>query len=60
MRFVQKIARQVENFNFLNANLLTAFKFYINKVLLYMLNKDTLKNYRKDKDGHPKLIKILS
>jgi len=59
MRFVQKIARQVETSNFLPQGLLSGFKFYINKVLLYMINKDSLRNFRKDRDGHPKLLKIL-
>ena len=39
--------------------LLLAFKFYVNKVLLSFLNKDLIRNYRKDKEGHPKLLKIL-
>jgi hypothetical protein len=52
--------RQVENQNILSPFLLLAFKFYINKVLLYFLNKDLIKNYRKDKDGHPKLLKLFS
>jgi len=60
MRFIQKIAKQIEAFNFLTPFLLLSFKFYINKVVLYFLNKDTIKNYRKDKDGHPKLLKILT
>jgi len=60
MRFIQKIAKQVEACNFLTPFLLLGFKFYINKVVLYFLNKDTIKNYRKDKDGHPKLLKILT
>jgi hypothetical protein len=60
MRFIQKIAKQVEVCNFLSPFLLLAFKFYIHKVLLYLLNKETIKNYRKDKDGHPKLLKILA
>ena len=25
-----------------------------------MLNKDIVKNYTKDKDGHPKLLKLVS
>ena len=29
-------------------------------MVLCMLNKDVLKNYVKDKEGHPKLIKIIS
>ena len=41
------------------SNLLLAFKFYINKVLLYFLHKEVIRNYRKDKEGHPKLLKIL-
>lgn len=60
MRFIQKIAKQVETCNFLSPFLLLAFKFYIHKVVLYLLNKDSIKNYRKDKDGHPKLLKILA
>lgn len=60
MRFIQKIAKQVETCNFLTPFLLLSFKFYINKVVLYFLNKETIKNYRKDKDGHPKLLKILT
>ncbi len=27
---------------------------------MYLLNKETVKNYKKDKDGHPKLLKILT
>ena len=41
------------------SSLLLAFKFYINKVLVYLLNKEVIRNYRKDKEGHPKLLKIL-
>lgn len=52
--------RQVETQNILSTFLLLAFKFYVNKVLLYLLNKDSIRNYRKDKDSHPKLIKILA
>ena len=40
--------------------MLLAFKFYIHKMVLFLLNKDILKNYRKDKDGHPKLLKVLA
>ena len=54
------MARQVENSNFLAPSLLLSFKFYISKMVLCMLNKDTLKNYIKDKDSHPKLVKIIS
>ena len=25
-----------------------------------MLNKDMIKNYRKDRDSHPKLVKIIA
>ncbi len=60
MRFIQKISRQVETSNFLPPFLLLAFKFYINKMVLSLLNKDAIKNYRKDKDGHPKLLKVLA
>ena len=60
IRFVQKIARQVESCGFLSPFLLLAFKFYINKVILFLLQKDLLKNYRRDKDGHPKLLKMLA
>jgi len=49
MRFIQKIARQIETSNFMSNFLLLGFKFYINKVLLYFINKDTIRNYRKDK-----------
>jgi hypothetical protein len=59
IRFIQKILRQVETQNVLSTFLLLAFKFYVNKVLLYFINKDVIRNYRKDKDGHPKLLKIL-
>lgn len=59
MRFIQKLARQVESSNFLSSFLLLGFKFYINKMVLCMLHKDSLKNYRRDRDGHPKLLKIL-
>lgn len=60
MRFIQKIARQVEAQGFLSNFLLLGYKFYINKVLLYFINKDCIRNYRKDKDGHPKLLKTLA
>jgi hypothetical protein len=60
MRFIQKITKQVETCSFLTPFLLLAFKFYINKVVMYLLNKETVKNYKKDKDGHPKLLKILT
>jgi hypothetical protein len=60
MRFIQKIARQVETSNFLGTYVLLGFKFYINKVILFLLNKEVIKNYRKDKDGHPKLLKVLA
>lgn len=60
MRFIQKIAKQVENANFLSPFLLLAFKFYISKMVQFLLNKDFIRNYRKDKEGHPKLIKVLS
>jgi hypothetical protein len=49
MRFIQKIARQVESNNFLSPFLLLGFKFYINKMVLSLLNKDLIRNYRKDK-----------
>lgn len=52
--------RQVETQNILSTFLLLAYKFYVNKVLLYLLNKDSIRNYRKDKESHPKLIKILA
>ena len=29
-------------------------------MVLFLLNKDILKNYRKDKEGHPKLLKVLA
>ena len=51
--------RQVEANNFLSPFLLLGFKFYINKMVLCMLHKDIVKNYSKDKEGHPKLQKIL-
>ena len=60
MRFIQKIAKQVEISSFLSPFLLLAFKFYLNKAVLHLLNKETIKNYRKDKEGHPKLLKILA
>lgn len=60
IRFIQKIVRQVETQNILSTFLLLAFKFYVNKALLYLLNKDCIRNYRRDKDSHPKLIKILA
>ena len=60
IRFVQKVMREVEAHNFLSPFLLLAFKFYIHKVLLYFLNRELLRNYRADKDGHPKLLKILA
>ena len=60
MRFVQKIAREVETSGFLSPFLLLGFKFYISKMVLCMLNKDLVLNYKKDKDGHPKLLKVLS
>ena len=60
MKFIQKIARQVEMNSFLTPSLLLCFKFYINKMVLCMLNKDSIKNYRKDKEGHPKLLKVIS
>jgi hypothetical protein len=50
----------VESKKILSNFLLLAFKFYINKVLLSFLNKDLIRNYRKDKEGHPKLLKILA
>lgn len=59
MRFIQKIARQVETNNFLSPFLMLGFKFYINKMVLFLLNKDMIKNYRQDKEGHPKLLKVL-
>lgn len=40
--------------------MLLAFKFYINKVLLYFINKDLIRNFRKDKENHPKLLKLLA
>jgi hypothetical protein len=52
--------RQVEAYNFLSTFLLLAFKFYVNKVLLYLLNKDLIRNYRRDVDGHPKILKALA
>lgn len=52
--------RQVEAKNILSPFLLLGFKFYINKMVLCMLNKDIVKNYTKDKDGHPKLLKLVS
>jgi len=60
MKFIQKIMRQVETNSFLTPSLLLCFKFYINKMVLCMLNKDSIKNYRKDKEGHPKLLKVIS
>ena len=60
MRFIQKIAREVETSGFLSPFLLLGFKFYISKMVLCMLNKDFILNYKKDKDGHPKLLKVLS
>lgn len=60
IRFIQKIVRQVETQNLLSTFLLLAFKFYVNKVLLHLIHKDSIRNYRKDKDSHPKLIKILA
>lgn len=59
IRFVQKIAKQVENHKFLSSFLHLAFRFYINKVLLYLINKDIVQNYLKDKQGHPKLLKMI-
>lgn len=29
-------------------------------MLLYFINKDSIRNYRKDKESHPKIIKILA
>ena len=52
--------RQVEANNFLSPYLLLGFKFYINKMVLCMLHKDVVRNYSKDKEGHPKLQKMLS
>ena len=59
MRFIQKISKQIEQQGFMQGGLLLGFRFYINKVLLYLLNKESIRNYRKDKEGHPKLLKIL-
>jgi len=60
MKFIQKIVRQVEVSSFLTPSLLLCFKFYISKMVLCMLNKDSVKNYRKDREGHPKLLKVIS
>ena len=60
MRFIQKVVRHVDSSNFLSPFLFQGFKFYINKMVLFLLNKDIIKNYRKDKEGHPKLLKVLS
>jgi hypothetical protein len=60
MRFIQKISREVETSNFLSPFLLLAYKFYVNKMILFLLNKDLVRNYRKDKEGHPKLLKVLA
>lgn len=60
MRFIQKMSRQVVASNFLSPFILMSFKFYINKMVLVMINKEIIKNYRKDKDGHPKLLKLLA
>lgn len=60
MRFIQKIAREVETIGFLSPFLLLGFKFYISKMVLCILHKDLILNYKKDKDGHPKLLKVLS
>ena len=62
MKFMQKICKQVESHNFLSTFLLLAFKFYIHKMILFLLNKDLVKNYykTKDKDRHPKLVKAIT
>ena len=60
MRFIQKILREVESNNFLSPFMMLGFKFYINKMVFFLLNKDIIRNYRKDKEGHPKLLKVLA
>lgn len=57
---MQKISKQVESHNFLSTYLLLAFKFYIHKMVLFLLNKDLVKSYNKTKDRHPKLVKAIT
>lgn len=51
IKFIQKITFEIENRDFLSEFLLAGFKFYVNKVLLYFLNKDPIRKYRKSKEG---------
>ena len=60
MRFIQKIAREVETSGFLSPFLLLGFKFYNSKMIFSMLHKDFILSYKKDKEGHPKLLKVLA
>ena len=46
VQFVQRIVDTVIGYNFLSAWLTTAFKFYINKTLLYFLNRSEVKVLR--------------
>jgi hypothetical protein len=55
VQFVQRVVESVVAYNFLSFWLITAFKFYINKALLYFLNRPEAKLLREAEGGNSKL-----
>lgn len=55
VRFIQRIVEAVATLHFLTPFLDTAFRFYINKVLLYFLTRETLQAYHTYDDHNPTL-----
>jgi hypothetical protein len=56
VQFIQRIVESASSYNFLSFYLSTAFKFYINKVLLYFLSRETIESYKHYEDRNPKLV----
>lgn len=60
IQYLQNIIQTIEDNKFLSDFLLAAYKFYMNKALLYFLNNDSLKNFRKDERIGLKNIQVLT
>jgi hypothetical protein len=59
VRFIQRIVEAVDAHRFLSPFLAAAFRFYINKVLLYFLTHEALQAYKGSDAHRPQLVAEL-